>query len=303
MKKFLAIALLSGLMACDAAHTSELSAQKRVQTVSDENGEEDLVAKYGYDKPLKIDLGKFRDVARAALIERFGKIADQGEIIHKDMLNDEASHFNDLNRLYYVVKVDIDSRVAGSEELYGTYMLSTQGFAALGYAKVNKFADGRDNIEWIYGSVAAIYKEILTGEVDEDGEPVQDHEAMKEILFAATANYEKEFDQLSFYASGLANAIFAEPLDLLQPTAEQVLQMSNFLKATESDKNVTYIELQAEYGKFFSGKVSKFGGGEDGQVIDLNALRDITIERIKLGQIPLEKLPPHLPAPFADSNI
>lgn len=300
MKSLIALSLLLSLAACSSnPNSSEVAA---TSSTADEDQTDSLIKKYGYDQPLNVNLDQFRTIAREELGKRFGKIADKGEIIHKDMVGENPGSFYDMNRLYYVVKVELDPRIVNAEELYAAYMITTQGYSAIGYAKVTK--NPRHDISWLFAGYSVKNKTISNGEVDEDGEPVRDKEKEAEVIAASIEKYSEALPTLVFKPFNFINSYFVETPEesLINPTAEQLEAFGKFLSLTKSDTNIDYIEIQPEYANFMpADHISSFGEGQ-GKVIDLNALRSISLTFLREGNRPVGGLVPFLPLPFGDGK-
>jgi hypothetical protein len=297
MKSLLTLSLLLSLSACSVKDGA--SVVNAAQSSSEDEAPS-LIKKYGYDQVLNVNLDQFRRVAREELSQRFGKIADQGEIIHKDMVGENAGTFFDMNRLYYVAKVEIDPRLINGQDLFAAYMLTTQGYKAVGYARVTK--DGRHDISWLFAGYAIGYKDVLLDEVDADGEHPHDEAKEEQILTDAVKTYAAAFPSLTFKPFTFINTFFAETpkANVLNPTAQQLEEFGKFLDMTRKDENVKYIEIQPEYANFMpADHISSFGEGE-GKVIDMNALRSISLTFLREGNTPVNGLVPFLPKPFGD---
>lgn len=297
MKSLITLSLLLSLVACSPDQSGSNVA---ASSSAGEDQADSLIKKYGFDKELNVNLDQFRTLAREELSKRFGKIADKGEIIQKDMVGENPGSFYDMNRLYYVVKVELDPRIINSEDLYAAYMLTTQGYSAIGYAKVTE--KPRHDISWLFAGYSVKNKTIASGQVDEDGQPVRDKEKEREVLAAAVEKYSQALPSLVFTPFNFINSYFVEtPKEsLINPSAAQLEAFGKFLAMTKADTNIDYIEIQPEYANFMpADHVTSFGEGQ-GKTIDMNALRSISLTYLREGNRPVDGLVPFLPAPFGD---
>ncbi len=271
-----------------------------------------LVKKYGYDKALPLNLDLFRREARKALQSTFGQIAAEGQIIHKDNVSVEPSCFFDFNRAYYIAKVN-DERFQLPSNYFATYMISPQGDINIGFAEVAErgVSDGGSMLDVRYSFPGflinfqpikvPVLDENGKAELDENGNPEtkSDIAAQSKIRDPYYIKLVKNFPDLEFYNARLGNAITVSPPkhDGL-PTAKTFQNFSKMIQYVASIKEIHSIQPDGEAAKFIgTEKLTNFGEG-NGQTIDLNALRTITLKVLREGQPPCAGLVPYLARPF-----
>ena len=312
MKKLFAPLLLSYLVACNAAQTSTVRAvessdllPETVMSTDNEVGEcaidwtAEKIAKISKDDdrdlPLKVDLKKFRTLAKSKVKQYFGETAE-GKIYFQDTISKNSEVTFDKTALYYLVPISlIQPDESSLSTYYYSYSISTSGEINVGFASTNGKTD-KIYVDLEYPDLLISFK----GERGDDETSAQ-WNARKEEAGKILKNFQSLAPSLAWDIS-TALIVWAQASVNLTPAEgdvsfqDQMKEVGELFKAIPNSKQPFGIEMNKRTHEGGATNAHMLEIKDSESSIDLNALRTVSKSAFA-KEVPLNTLP-SLPAPF-----